>query len=165
MIGLNRNRADPGKEERIIMGSTFTVDDLKEKLQKSQHKLTPQRKIVLQVFMDHQGEHLSAEDVHDLLRDNRSDIGLATIYRSLELLRDIGIIDKMEFGDGCSRYELNLKDPDEHQHHHLICLKCGKVIEFSDDFLETLEKEIGKKTGFEVVDHQVKFYGYCKECQ
>lgn len=147
------------------MPRTFTMEDLKRKLQERQHKMTPQRQVVLQIFLDHPGEHLSAEDVHGILRDNKSEIGLATVYRSLELLSDLGILQKMEFGDGCSRYEVNTTDPAHHHHHHLICTKCGKVIEFEDDLLEPLEQDIQEKSGFKISDHQVKFFGLCKECQ
>ena len=141
------------------------MEDLKQRLQQRQHKLTTQRQTVLEVFLNHPGEHLSAEDVYGILRGKPLDIGLATVYRSLELLAELGILQKMEFGDGCSRYELGSASPQEHQHHHLICLKCGKVIEFSDDLLEDLEKDVAQKSGFQIVDHQVKFFGYCKECQ
>ncbi len=147
------------------MPGKFTMDDLKKRLQERQHKMTPQRQIVLQIFLNHPGEHLSAEDVHGLLRANHSEIGLATVYRSLELLGELGILQKMEFGDGCSRYEVTDTNAEGHQHHHLICLKCGKVIEFSDDLLDDLEQDVAKKCSFEIVDHQVKFFGYCKECQ
>lgn len=127
--------------------------------------MTPQRQIVLQIFLDHPGEHLSAEDVHGLLRDSRAEIGLATVYRSLELLSTLGILQKMEFGDGCSRYEVNTSDPKAHHHHHLICTKCNKVIEFEEDLLDDLEQDICNKSGFKILDHQVKFFGICKECQ
>ncbi len=147
------------------MPGKFTMEDLKQRLQQRQHKLTTQRQTVLEVFLNHPGEHLSAEDVYGILRGKPLDIGLATVYRSLELLAELGILQKMEFGDGCSRYELGSASPQEHQHHHLICLKCGKVIEFSDDLLEDLEKDVAQKSGFQIVDHQVKFFGYCKECQ
>ena len=147
------------------MAQTFTMDDLKQRLQARQHKMTPQRQTVLQVFLNNTCEHLSAEDVHGILRDDKSEIGLATVYRSLELLSDLGILQKMEFGDGCSRYEVNTTNPDEHHHHHLICTKCGKVTEFEDDLLDNLEADIKEKLGFKVENHQVKFYGICKECQ
>ena len=149
----------------FFMSQTFTMDDLKRMLQERQHKMTPQRQIVLQIFLDHPGEHLSAEDVHDILRTEKAEIGLATVYRTLELLSDLGILQKMEFGDGCSRYEVNDTDPTRHHHHHLICTKCGKVEEFDEDLLETLEADIERKTGFRTLDHQVKFFGICKECQ
>lgn len=147
------------------MPRMFTMDDLRIKLQERQHKMTPQRQTVLQIFLDRPGEHLSAEDVHGLLRDEHSEIGLATVYRSLELLSDLGILQKMEFGDGCSRYEVNTTDPSQHHHHHLICTSCGKVMEFEDDLLENLEQDIMEKSSFKIHDHQVKFFGICKECQ
>ena len=149
----------------FFMSQTFTMDDLRARLSERQHKMTPQRQIVLQIFLDHPGEHLSAEDVHDILRAEKAEIGLATVYRTLELLSDLGILQKMEFGDGCSRYEVNDTDPTRHHHHHLICTKCGKVEEFDEDLLETLEADIERKTGFRTLDHQVKFFGICKECQ
>lgn len=141
------------------------MENLKQRLQDRQCKLTRQRRIVLDVFLNHPGEHLSAEDVYSILKANSFKIGLATVYRSLDLLADIAILQKMEFGDGCSRYELGVSEPNMHQHHHLICLRCRKVEEFPDILLEDLEHNVSDKTGFRIVDHQVKFFGYCKECK
>lgn len=138
---------------------------LKQRLQRKQYKLTMQRRTVLEILLEHPGEHLSAEDVYGALRDKSSDIGLATVYRTLELLVQLGILQRMEFGDGCSRYEIADIEKNEHQHHHLICIKCGKVTEFFDDLLDELEADVAAKSGFKITDHQVKFYGYCKECQ
>lgn len=142
----------------------INMDDLKKKFHERQYKLTPQRQIILQVFLDHQNEHLCAEDVHMIVRRQSSEIGLATVYRTLEVLSDLDVLQKMDFGDGRSRYEINEADT-PHQHHHLICLSCGKVKEFEDDLLETLETVISRNSNFKIVDHQVKFYGYCQECQ
>lgn len=146
------------------MAEKMTVDILKQRLQSRQYKLTKQRRTVLDVFLEHPGEHLSAEDVYGLLRAQSMDIGLATVYRSLELLAELGILQRMEFGDGCSRYEVGTMTPDEHQHHHMICLKCGKVAEFPDDLLDELEAKIERQSGFKVSDHQVKFFGVCQAC-
>lgn len=140
------------------------MNDIRQKFHEKQYKMTPQRQIILQAFVDHQEEHLSAEDVHQIVRNHSSEIGLATVYRTLELLSDLDILQKMDFGDGRSRYEIN-EDGAAHHHHHLICLSCGKVREFEDDLLETLETVIARKSKFLIVDHQVKFYGYCQECQ
>ncbi len=138
--------------------------DIRQKFQEKQYKLTPQRKIILEAFVEHQDEHLSAEDVHNIVRQHSSEIGLATVYRTLELFSDLEVLQKMDFGDGRSRYEINEKTT-PHHHHHLICLSCNKVKEFEDDLLETLETVISRKSNFSIVDHQVKFYGYCEECQ
>ena len=140
------------------------MGDIKQKFQEKQYKLTPQRQIILQVFMEHQDEHLSAEDVHVFVRQYSSEIGLATVYRTLELFSELDVLQKMDFGDGRSRYEFN-ETSTPHHHHHLICLGCGKVKEFEDDLLETLEKTIAHKSNFMIVNHQVKFYGYCHECK
>lgn len=142
---------------------SIDLSDIKQKLRERQYKLTPQRQAILQVFVDNQDLHLSAEDVYGIVREKDLDIGLATIYRTLELLNDMDILQKINFGDGCSRYEIN--ESSAHHHHHLICLDCGKVKEFDDDLMETLESVIANKSNFLIVDHQVKFYGYCQECQ
>ena len=147
-----------------VMPMTFTMEDLQKRLQERQHKMTPQRRIVLQIFLDRPGEHLSAEDVHGILRSNRLEIGLATVYRSLELLNKLGLLQKMEFGEKRARYELKKFDENGHQHHHLICKKYDKVIEFSEDMLEGLEQKIAETCNFNIIDHQVLFYGYCQEC-
>ena len=147
------------------MPETEMLELLKQRLQRKQYKLTMQRRTVLEILLEHPGEHLSAEDVYGALRDKSSDIGLATVYRTLELLVQLGILQRMEFGDGCNRYEIADIEKNEHQHHHLICIKCGKVTEFFDDLLDELEADVAAKSGFKITDHQVKFYGYCKECQ
>lgn len=144
----------------------FKLKDLRGRLSERNYKMTPQRKEILQIFIDSkEGEHLSAEEVHELLQDKDFDFGLATVYRNVELLNRLGIITKIEFGDGCARYELNASDPQIHQHHHLICVKCKKIIEFEDDLLDDLEDFISKKSGFKILNHEVKFFGYCSNCK
>ena len=142
----------------------FSLKDLRGKLYERGYKMTPQRKEILQIFVDHP-EHLSAEDVYGLLREKESEIGLATVYRALDLLSKLGILVQIDFGDGCARYELNTADPNVHHHHHLICVKCKKVIEFDEDLLDELEEVISRKSGFQILNHEVKFFGYCKDCQ
>ena len=90
----------------------------------------------------------------------------ATVYRTLQLLYEIQLIDRIHFNDGCIRYEIgHIFDGDsKHSHHHLICRTCGRVMPFEDDFLEDLEAQIEADTGFHVLDHELKFYGQCKEC-
>ena len=143
----------------------INMDELKQRLQERQCKLTPQRKIILEVFLNNQDQHLSAEDVHTILKKELSEIGLATVYRTLELLCDMEILHKIDFGDGRSRFEINAGDKEQHYHHHLICLNCGMVKECEDDLLEDLETNIAQKSGFVVIDHQLKMYGYCEKCQ
>jgi Fur family ferric uptake transcriptional regulator len=143
---------------------SINMSDLKEKFHEKQYKLTPQRQVILQTFVDHEEKHLSAEDVYHIVRQRAPEIGLATVYRTLELLSELDVLQKMDFGDGRSRYEINESNT-LHHHHHLICLDCGTVKEFEDDLMETLETVIARKSKFQIVDHQVKFYGYCEDCQ
>jgi Fur family ferric uptake transcriptional regulator len=138
-------------------------DNYCELLQKESYKITPQRQIILKTLLDHAEKHLSAEELHYIVKQKDPEIGLATIYRTLEIFDNLNILHKIDFGDGCIRYEFT--DQDAHTHHHLICIKCGRVIEVNDDLLETLETWIEKRTQFHITDHQLKFFGYCKNCQ
>lgn len=140
------------------------MNTLKERIKEKKYKLTRQRKIVLQAFLDSTENHMSAEDVFALVKDGNPDIGLATVYRSLELFTTLELLKKLDFGDGRSRYELNDENLN-HTHHHLICLGCGKIVEFSYDFLDDVKMKIEEKEKFQIVDSQLKFYGYCSECQ
>ncbi|WP_427339143.1 Fur family transcriptional regulator [Caloranaerobacter sp. DY30410] len=140
------------------------IESLKEQLKERGYKLTTQRRIILDVILENQGKHLSPEEIYERVRGKFPEIGLATVYRTLQLFEELNIIYKLNFNDGCSRYELNTNSGD-HQHHHLICLNCGKVIEVQLDLLETLEEEIEKSGEFKIVDHNLKFFGYCKDCK
>ena len=144
----------------------FGLKDLRVKLSERGYKMTPQREEILKIFVEHSdSHHMSAEDVYGILRENDSEIGIATVYRALDLLSELGILVQVDFGDGCARYELNTADPKVHHHHHLICLKCRKVIEFEEDLLEDLEETIADESGFQILNHEVKFFGYCKDCR
>ncbi|HBI92244.1 MAG TPA: transcriptional repressor, partial [Terrisporobacter glycolicus] len=89
---------------------------------------------------------------------------LATVYRTMQLLDEIGVISKLNLDDGCIRYEINLNKSETHNHHHLICKKCGKIIEVEDDLMDNVEKEIQSAYKFKILDHDVKFYGLCQDC-
>lgn len=144
----------------------FEPEDLRGKLYEHNYKMTPQRKEILQIFVDEsENKHLSAEEVHELLQEKDFDFGLATVYRNLELLHELGILSKVDFGDGRTRYELRNIDPQVHNHHHLICMNCKKVIEFEEDLLEELEEFISATANFKIINHEVKFFGYCSECK
>lgn len=142
---------------------TGQMESIAKKMADKDYKLTPQRKKIVKVFQDNPNRHLSAEDVFGIVKEIYPEIGLATIYRTLDLLSELEVLQRMDFGDGRSRYELN--DGSVHHHHHLICIKCGKVLEFEDDLLESLEEAIAQKGNFKIIDHHLKFYGYCEECR
>ena len=128
-------------------------------------KVTNQRIAILEVLNNRPGKHLTAEEIYDYVRRKFPDIGLATVYRTIQLLSELSLIDKLNLDDGYTRYEIGSKNQEEsHHHHHLICLECGNVYAFQDDLLENLENRIKDTLGFEVSDHEVKLYGHCKKC-
>jgi Fur family ferric uptake transcriptional regulator len=139
------------------------ASSFKEKLREKGYRLTAQRQAILDVIAGHEGEHLSPEEIYDIVKSDCPEIGLATVYRTLILLETMDMVYKLDFDDGCYRYELN-RNKEDHRHHHLICLKCGCVEEVEEDLLETLENQILKNKGFVVKDHSVEFYGYCADC-
>lgn len=144
--------------------SQESVEGLKETLKQKGYKLTPQRRAILNGIIKSEGSHLTAEELYDLVKIDCPEIGLATIYRTVQLLEEMCVIRKLDLDDGCSRYELNHED-ENHQHHHLICNQCSNVLEVQGDLLEELETIIEKKYSFKIKDHSLKFYGFCENCQ
>lgn len=138
----------------------------KDLLREKNLKVTSQRLLVLEIMAVHPGEHLTVEEIHALARATHPDIGIATIYRSVQVLQELHIIDKVSFGDGYARYELGEGNcEDKPHHHHAICRDCGRIWSFEDDLLEAVEQALFERKGFQVLDHDVKFYGYCRECR
>lgn len=129
-------------------------------------KVTNQRIAILEVLNNRPGKHLTAEEIYEYVRKKYPDIGLATVYRTIQLLSELNLIDKLNLDDGYVRYEIGAKNNEysSHHHHHLICLDCGNIYAFQDDLLENLENKIKETLGFEVSDHEVKLYGHCKKC-
>lgn len=141
-------------------------DAFKKLLKEKGLKVTGQRLLVLEIMAAHPGEHLTAEEIFDLARAKSPEIGLATIYRALQVLVDLNVIDKISFDDGFARYELGRELGREgHHHHHAICLGCKAVFSLEEDLLDPLEQNLLERFGFLVTDHEVKLYGYCRSCR
>lgn len=147
------------------------MEDWKQILRKNGIKVTSQRLAILQKLDNTADMHLTAEEIYDSVRKEEPEIGLATVYRTIQLLAEQNILEKLNLGDGCIRYELNhqrkssFDGKKQHHHHHLVCLGCKQIFSFEDDLLEQLEAEIYEKNGFVVTDHDVKLYGYCRTCR
>ena len=139
-------------------------NELKGLLKEKGYKLTPQRRAVLNIIMENPGKHLTTEEIYDLVKVQCPDIGLATVYRTLQILNEMDLILKINLDDGCSRYEYNVHQ-DDHEHHHLICTGCGKILEVNDDLLDSIERQIEKDFDFIITDHKVKFFGLCSKCR
>ncbi|WP_312650232.1 Fur family transcriptional regulator [Proteiniclasticum sp.] len=148
------------------MVNSYTSEDILKitnKLKKSGYKLTPQRQAIVDTIIDSVGKHLTVEEIFDIVKQRRPEIGLATVYRTIMLMHEQNIVTRLDLIDGTARYEL-ARDDEHHTHHHLVCLNCSTVFEFMDDLLDPLEEEIGRKYNFKVLDHSLKFYGICNEC-
>lgn len=140
-------------------------DRIKEKLKTKGFKLTPQRRSIVDTVVDATGRHLSIEEIYNLVKQNCPEIGLATVYRTIQILDDINVVSKLDLNDGCLRYELSLNNEDDHNHHHLICNNCGAVIEVREDLLDMLEETIEKNYDFKIKDHDLRVFGICKNCK
>lgn len=141
-------------------------DYFKRLLRENGLKVTNQRIGILEVFRDCPGSHLTAEEIYDYVRRDYPDTGLATVYRTVQMLSELGLIDKVNLDDGYVRYEIGMMEGEKcHHHHHLICLGCGEVFSFAGDMLDSLEEHIDRSMGFQVVNHEVKLFGYCKACR
>jgi Fur family ferric uptake transcriptional regulator len=141
-------------------------DSFKELLRQKGLKVTSQRVRVLEVLSNSPDKHLTAEEIYEVIKVDYPEMGLATVYRTIQLLLELNLIDRINLDDGYVRYEIGNMDenPMKHHHHHLICVKCQKVFSFEDDLLDELEKRIMDHVSFQVLDHEVKLYGYCKDC-
>ena len=122
------------------------------------YRLTNQRRVIVREL---EGErHLSAEEIYDRVKGAHPEIGLSTVYRTLDLLTDLGIVRKEDFGEGYARYELAT----ERVHHHARCRQCGRVIEFNEELMEYLALQVERETGFVSDWYEITLHGRCKEC-
>ena len=140
---------------------TNAIESFAKYLETKKLKFTKERKTVLREMFLSRG-HLEVEDLLYSLKRKKKSASRATVYRTLELLVDSGIVRTVDLGHGHSHYELVLDHP---HHEHMVCLKCGKVIEFSDKTIERALKKLCKKSGFEHTSHRFQIFGYCDECK
>jgi len=127
-------------------------------LEEKNLKHTKQRDVILDAFLDARG-HATSEELYRLVREVNSNIGYTTVYRTLKLLVDAGIAQERHFDDGIARYEI------EHDHHdHLVCLECGKIVEFESPLIEATQEQIAAEHSFTLKRHRHELYGYCAHC-
>jgi Fur family transcriptional regulator, ferric uptake regulator len=137
------------------------AEQLSEYLSGQGLKSTRQRDVVLNAFVS-AGRHLSAEELYLLVKKSNPGIGYATVYRTLKLLAGAGLADERRFEDGFTRYEYNSSDG---HHDHLICTRCGRIIEFENERIEQLQQDVARKNRFKVQSHKLELYGLCSDCQ
>ncbi len=138
------------------------LEKFKTLLKQNTLKFTKQRELVLKFLYENDG-HFTPEDIYMLLKKRypETNMGIATVYRTLSLLEESNMASSISFGSQGKKYELGLK-----QHHdHLICTSCGDITEFLDELIENQQEHIAKKFNFQMTDHSMKIIGLCKKCQ
>ena len=154
--GMGEGHAEPDKA---------ALDRLRARLQsymlKKGLRSTAQRRLIVDTFFGGPS-HRTIEELLGEVRAQDRGIGYATVYRTLKLLAESGVASERRFGDGLSRYEL--ADDDSAHNDHLICVACGKIVEFEEPRIETLQDEVASRHGFEITSHKHEMYGRCPEC-
>lgn len=132
-------------------------------------RITAGREAIIEALSETQ-DHLSAEDIYSRIHVRYPNVGLTTIYRTLDMLVSLGLVLKFDFGDGRSRYELSGGPKGTHHHHHLVCTHCKRVVDYADfiddevELLRRTEKGLSQKYNFKIENHLIQFYGLCQGC-
>ena len=134
-------------------------DGLDSYLARNQLKQTKQRRLIVDQFLKLDG-HIEAEDLYAAVRKKGHNIGLATVYRTLNLLKDAQLVEQSSFSDGRAVFERI--EPGSH-HDHLVCLECGHIVEFENDTIEELQEQIALKFNFRLITHKLELYGTCND--
>ncbi|MBA7661114.1 Ferric uptake regulation protein [subsurface metagenome] len=129
-------------------------------LRQHSYKLTPQRRVVIQAIASNQ-DHLTPTAIYERVHQHHPSIGFVTIYRTLEILAQLGLICELHAGGSCRSYTISAPG----HHHHLICSNCSRVIDFTGCELGKVEQDLSSKTGFRIEGHLLEFIGLCQTCQ
>ncbi len=123
-------------------------------------RVTSQRRLLLDLLRHSEG-HLDADELYRLAKEKEPRLSLSTVYRSLHLFKELGLVEERRFTDEHHHYEAKGKT----EHHHLICLGCGKVIEFEHHLTAKMKDDVSRQSGFEIIDTEVYMEGYCESCR
>lgn len=134
-----------------------------QELEKRHYRLTPQREAVLLALYRERDGHLTSYELFTKAKKIHPELGLATVYRTLELFLEMGLLRDVQFDKGLTQYEL--RDHQDGHHHHLVCKCCGHPQEIDGAFPKKLLDLITEETGFLITDYCCQFYGYCEKCR
>jgi Fur family ferric uptake transcriptional regulator len=137
------------------------IDVLEEYISENNLKITKQRRTVLKIFLECKN-HLTAEELYNIVLKTEPKIGLATVYRTLALLTKSGLALEMDFGDGQKRYESSYKSV---HHDHMVCTECGKILEFNHPLIEKYQEEVAMEKNFKITSHKLDLFGLCQDCK
>ncbi len=154
---MNRPCTEHGHVHRLIQPA---LTDLTEKLRAGDRKITGPRQSILNVLRQH-ASPLTNREIHTLLAD---ECDLATVYRNIHTLLKMGLVNRVDIGDGTARWEL-MADAADHHHHHLVCTGCQAIVEVEGCFPVDFEQQLTRRHGFSQVTHRLEFFGLCPKCQ
>ena len=146
------------KDELIQPRAKLTEDNLKSMLRSMNLKVTNQRLSILKALNKGPKTHVTAKDVFERIRPNYPNIGFATVYRFLKQTSRFGITSELRIGHAPARYELKVGE----HHHHIVCIKCGKIVEFQNNIIEKQIKKISTDHNFTIEHHIFELYGKCR---
>ena len=146
----------------IAMSYKELLKEFKDILKQNKLKFTSQREIILYTLYNNT-EHFTSEDLYMLIKEEYPEltVGIATVYRTLTLLEENGLVSSISLGTQGKKYEIANKP----HHDHIICDTCGKIVEFENEEIEELQHAIAVKSGFKLTNHIMQLYGICGECQ
>jgi Fur family ferric uptake transcriptional regulator len=136
-------------------------DRVDEALIRDRQRPTKQRRVIAEALFHHR--HFNVDELHRAVRNEDASVGYATVYRTVKLLERVGLVTASQFGDGTARYEIAAGDDDHHD--HLICTRCGTIIEFEMAAIEDLQREVAHAHGFRLTAHRLDLFGLCARCQ
>lgn len=134
-------------------------DEIISVFKKEGYRITKQRLSILDILRNTTA-HPTAEEIYNMVKRQIPDISLGTVYRTLNILEELDLLQKLTYGESCCRYDGNVDT-----HYHAICLNCGRVFDVDEPVLDNLGERFSQKTDFTITEHRLELYGYCKDCE
>jgi Fur family peroxide stress response transcriptional regulator len=142
------------------MEQSVRLEMLIDRLRERGCRLTPQRRAVIQILVESQ-DHPTVEQIYEQVRETFPMTSLATVYKTVALLKEMGEVREIGFGEGGNRYD----GFDPSPHPHLVCVECGRIVDLDLPTLGDLPQTVGRETGYRIIEHRVDFFGVCPQCQ
>lgn len=136
------------------------IQQVREEARRRGVRWTNQRQVIVETFIGCD-DHVTVEELHRRVRVLDATVSAATVYRTINMLVEIGVATKRHFGDGSASFESSLH---KHHHDHLVCMSCNKIQEFELQEIEDLQEKVATDHGFQLVQHRLELYGVCREC-
>ena len=141
----------------------MNTDQIRKIFEENNQKFTKQREIIFNALKNSEAKHITPEELFSIVHQEHKQVGIATIYRTLNIFEELGIVNKQEFTDQAYTYEIMNSDNDHHD--HIICTSCGKILE--DEFLsvDDVKSSLKKDYNFDLSYYSLRIYGICSDCQ